>query len=97
MQGPVEAPLQLGERGQTGEQGVMGGRVGRRVPQGRTGGGQGGDAAGGIKEDRPQDRRPARAAGFGEANLLLEAPGSAGMDLTGGDGILLRSQGSLLE
>jgi hypothetical protein len=97
LQGAVEAPLQLGEVGQGGQQGVVGGRVGRGVAQGGAGGGQGAETTGGPEEDGPQNAGAALGAVIAQADMLLNQPRGAGVDVAGGDGILPGAHGSLLK
>ncbi len=96
LQGAVEAPRQLGEGRQGGQEGVMHGGVGGGIAQGGAGVGQRGDAGGGVEQDGPQDASRTLGAVVGQADVLLAQRLSADVNGAGGDGILRWSHGSLL-
>src|SRR4029077_8679722 len=85
-QGAGEAALELGEGRQPGQQGVMHGGVGRRVQQRPAGGGDRGDAGGGVEQDGPQRAGGALGSVVAEADVLLQRELGAGCDGGGGDG-----------
>ena len=92
----VEAALQLGIRGQGGQQGVVGGTVRGGVTQAGTGGGQRTDAAGGPEQDRPQNPDLALGAVVLEADVTLTQLSGVAVDSLAVDGILATTHGFLL-
>ena len=97
LQGAVKAALQLRALGQGREQGIVGGGVGRRLAQRRTGGGPRSHPAGGIEEDRPQDPGARLGTRIAETDVLLDKARGVAVDVAGGQRILPVSHGSLLE
>src|SRR5207248_516254 len=96
LQGAVEAALQLRDRGQGSQQGIVGGRIGGRSPQGSAGGGQGADTRGSPKENGPQDAGLAGGAVVFQADIPLADVLGIGVDGAAGDGILPGLHGPLL-
>ena len=67
----VDASLEFVRFGEGGEQGVVDGAVGRGIAESGAGGGEGGDAAGGVEEDRPEYTGGAFGAVVGQTQVLL--------------------------
>ena len=74
----------------------MGGTVARGIPQGGASGRQGGDAAGGIDEQGPEDAGGTLGTVVVQADVLLAQPSGAGVDGLGSEDILAGSHGFLL-